>query len=297
MAPGDAEATLMSDPPGEGYKARIMVRARGAILTPDSKEPFGVVIADLVGVEIVRKDGVILAKLKADDFPLERDFQDMTARAEALRQAAADAEKKALAKKAEEEKINNERQKRIAALEEQRIVTRKQERPAGAFGREIGKVQLGMTIEQADAIIRQQMNVAAVVELKPGTWGYTPTLLWRRIYASSNGTELIALYSLPQARNRVVGLSRRLALPLPGLTKEEASKLLTDKYGASSATDYQDDLYWTDDKEALGRACKEIDDDNQTRGYVYTEGKLDEMRSHWSNSRDAEITFSPTALV
>ncbi len=153
-----------------------------------------------------------------------------------------------------------------------------------------------MTIEQADAIIRQQMKVAAVVELKPGTWGYTPTLLWRRIYASSNGTVLIALYTLPQAGNRVVGVSRRVALPLPGLTKEEAAKLLTDKYGAPSTTGYRDDLYWTDDPEALGRACKEIDDDTQTRGYAYTEGKLDEMRSYWGHSRDAENHVLPDGI-
>jgi hypothetical protein len=163
---------------------------------------------------------------------------------EAKAKASAAAEKEALAKKAEEEKINSERQKRIAAVEEERNIAHKQERPAGPFGRNIAKVQLGMTIEQADAIIRQQMKVAAVVELKPGTWGYTTTLLWRRIYASSNGADMLTVYMLPhQAGNRVVGISRRLALPLPGLTKEEAAKLLTDKYGASSA-DGNGGLYW-----------------------------------------------------
>ncbi len=218
---------------------------------------------------------------------------------EAKAKASAAAEKEALAKKAEEEKINSEKQKRIAAVEEERNIAHKQERPAGAFGRDIVKVQLGMPIEQADAIIRQQMKVAAVVELKPGTWGYTPTLLWRRIYASSNGTELIALYTLPQAGNRIVGVSRRLALPLPGLTKEEASKLLTDKYGPPSASydrGYGDDLYWTDNPEALGRACREIDVVSQTHGYVYTEGKLDEMRSYWGHSRDAENHVLPDGI-
>lgn len=194
-----------------------------------------------------------------------------------------------MAAKAEAEKTNAERQQRLARAEAESQLAVKQTRPPGAFGRDIAKVQLGMTIEQADATIRQQMKVVAVVELKPGTWGYTPTLMWRRIYASSNGTDMLTVYMLPQAGNRVVGISRGLALPLPGLTKEEASKLLTDKYGASSA-DGNGGLYWTDDLEALGplsSPCRNIDDDIQTHGHVYTEGKLDAMRSHWGTKKSA----------
>jgi hypothetical protein len=215
----------------------------------------------------------------------------------AAQKEAAKAEAAAAKKLADlQAKVEADRSAAARAVEEESKIVQKQSRPTGAFGRDIAKVQLGMTIEQADATIREQINVAAVVELKPGTWGYTPTLMWRRIYASSNGTDLITLYTLPQAGNRIVGVSRHLALPLPGLTKEEAAKLLTDKYGAPSTTDYRDDLYWTDDPEALGRACKEIDDDNQTRGYVYTEGKLDEMRSYWGNSRDAENHVMPDGI-
>jgi hypothetical protein len=190
--------------------------------------------------------------------------------AKASRLASVAAEKEALAAKAEAEKTNAERQQRRARAEAESQIAQKQTRPPGAFGRDIAKVQLGMTIEQADATIRQQTKVAAVVELKAGTWGYTPTLMGRRIYASCNGTDMLTVYMLPQAGNRVVGISRSLALPLPALTKEEASKLLTDKYGASSA-DGNGGLYWTDDLEALGplsSPCRNIDDDNQTRGYV-----------------------------
>jgi len=155
-----------------------------------------------------------------------------------------------------------------------------------------------MTIEQANTIIRQQIKVAAVVELKPGTWGYTPTLLGRRVYASNNGTDIFTVYMLPQAGNRVVGISRRLALPLPALTEEEASKVLTDKYGTPSAAGYGG-LYWTDDLEALGppsSPCRNIDEDIQTRGYIYTEAKLDAMRGYGGRTKGADNSVNPDGI-
>jgi len=96
MKPADAEATIANDPAGDGYTARITIRARDALLTSDSKKPFGIVSADLVSVEILRKDGAVLAMLKPDDFPREEDVQEEQARAESSRLASVRRKRKRL---------------------------------------------------------------------------------------------------------------------------------------------------------------------------------------------------------
>jgi peptidoglycan hydrolase-like protein with peptidoglycan-binding domain len=112
-------------------------------------------------------------------------------------------------------------------------------------------IRLGMTISEAERIIRQHMQVGWVTMLDLEQHPLTHSLRLERFpynefraFVSMDGTEQIVLYMSPEAPDRLQAVTR--AVPLPRSVSDEAiTATLNEKYGEPIAADRY--TVWTAD--------------------------------------------------
>lgn len=277
-------------------EARVYYTITGNVTMPAPSDRVQVLLAHLDGVSIVEPSGAELARFPADRFPLAADT--FAARAEAKKaadekaaaaraataqaQAAAAAEQKRLAS-LEVERTARERAEaaqREANAREQAIIEA-QRRPAGAFGPDVAGVRIGMTFAEADAAARAALHPVAVIDPDPRAWGAVPRVFGQHVFVGEDGRDLLAIYTLPQAGNRIVGLSRRIALPVPALSKADALQLLTNHYGTpTSGSGLEGSVVsWIPSGRADPTCPSSVSTVMQGQGFRYSEGSLAAMRS------------------
>src|SRR5690606_23597736 len=100
--------------------------------------------------------------------------------------------------------------------------------PDAPFGPDIIGLRLGMTFDEADAIIRDQLKVAQVLRLDRARntnalSGDFEPFTSNRLYLAENSSELIILYDEPpSAPGVVLGITRQINLPHGALTPAAA---------------------------------------------------------------------------
>lgn len=107
----------------------------------------------------------------------------------------------------------------------------------GAYGPDMVGLRLGMTMSQAENIVRRHMQVGWVATLRPGILGANNAKFIRgmpKIFIARNEREVIILLSHPKAGNRVLGVRRLLMLPGHGLDPAALKRKLKAKYGPTS---------------------------------------------------------------
>jgi hypothetical protein len=123
--------------------------------------------------------------------------------------------------------------------------------PGAAFGPDIVGLQLGMTFDQAEALIRSHMKVGRVLnrerarqpEAATGEFG---TYSSSKIYVAEDNSEFIVLYDEPPfAKKIVVGITRQMNFPKGQLTALSARNQLRTKYGQETWSG-KDGVGWGD---------------------------------------------------
>ena len=128
--------------------------------------------------------------------------------------------------------------------------------PSGPSGPDVVGLQLGMSFDAADAVIRAHMKVervftadrafqaeASAGQLRPFTSG--------RLYMSEGGKEIIALFDEPpSAPGVIMALIRQLNLPKGQVPANALYGKLRQKYGQESHSD-QMGLGWGEEREAI----------------------------------------------
>jgi uncharacterized protein len=285
LSTADAEKATAAASAGGGYRALLIVRARSSAIAQVRESDgaaTGVIAVELVRVDVTTRNGTLIASLPAESFPLER--ESASQEQNAAQQAGDAAGKAAEAEKAKQAQAAADRDQaaKDAAAKAQADLIAKAARPDGPFGPELAGLRLGMPLAQAETEIRKRFKVAAVIDPAPSVAGYAPTLLGRRTYLTENGADMITVFSLPEAGDRVVGIARRIALPLPPPSMSDARDTLIDKYRQPTAAYGDRFLYWTDNPEGLGSessACRVIANQSTHAGYTFTEGRINSIRS------------------
>ncbi|GAB4349101.1 MAG: hypothetical protein Kow0026_04230 [Oricola sp.] len=124
--------------------------------------------------------------------------------------------------------------------------------PLQQFGPDILGLRLGMSFDEADAIIRENMDVARVLEANRA-WqteaavGKITMYTSGRRYENEDGSEKILLFDEPPAAKRIVlAVIREIPLPPGRFTASDAYALLRDKYGAPVDADEYRQLWAAD---------------------------------------------------
>ena len=135
---------------------------------------------------------------------------------------------------------------------------------------ELSGLRVGMSIADADRIIRNQMKVAAVVEqVHPFN---KASIFDRRLYASTGGSQRIVIYWHASIPNEIVGAS--VYAELPDLASpSDVDAILFRQFGPPTKIDGRSRV-WTADPEALGRNRCTLQQLNQGTGFEYTEGTI-----------------------
>lgn len=152
------------------------------------------------------------------------------------------------------------------------------DRPDGPFGPKILGAQLGMSLDQASAVIRREMNVQAVIDNNPKAWGFGTRALTARIFVSSNGSDLISLFWVRDGEPRVVALSRWKALPDPAPPWSQALAYLKTVWGSPLS---DDNPVWSDQPAVLKISavqCRSFGHIDLGNGFAFTEGQVPDPR-------------------
>jgi hypothetical protein len=105
--------------------------------------------------------------------------------------------------------------------------------PAAPYGPDMVGVQLGMKVDQAEAMIRKHMDVGWVYEMRREAEGAKRMRPYQamRVYVSRDLGDIIGIYTEPPAAvDTVVAMVRTRALD-PNTLLEDVEALLRDKYG------------------------------------------------------------------
>jgi len=180
--------------------------------------------ASLDGARLYGPRGSLLKRYEAEDFApaedlwqIEADEEAASARAEEERREAEEA-----ALRAEEEKKRKAEAERMAAMQE------------GLAGADIVGLRLGMTLDEADKIIRAHMDVGWVVE--PIEVDLKEPFAQYRAYFRADRDEAIALFVHPSVTPEVQAITRSLRLPAD-TEHEKIFQSLQEKYGAPALED------------------------------------------------------------
>lgn len=215
----------------DSIHSRIAFTVEDVIDSPDKR--YLIVLAHLDLVTLLAPDDTVLAEVPVDSFPLAADRWNQ------LTSAAANAAEDAARTKSEQTKAEAERSAKAnadaaAAVEQGRAsveaaAERALERP---YGPDIVGVQLGMTFEDADAIIRKAMNVHWVLTNPATPFGQRDAdLTSLRGYFNEDHSESIALLDMPpEAGGRVLGITRVFTVA-HGTSNENIEAALVKKYG------------------------------------------------------------------
>lgn len=142
-------------------------------------------------------------------------------------------------------------------------------------------VRLGMTIDEADRIIREKIDVGWVLELSEDAkneWIYKPYQSLR-IYMSKDGTEQFTLFIEPAHSNKILGLGRTVALASE-IPKEMVLEKVKAKYGnnyieARHSSQLLNHLIWSDDVDAFsGNCASHIESSDYRDDLQTTDGQL-----------------------
>lgn len=184
-----------------------------------------IVKAKLVGARVLGSRMELLKTLSASDFP------------EAVNSWQGHADRKV----AEERRIAvlraTEQANRLSA-EREKDAARAAAR-ADVLKADIVGIRLGMTLAEAEQLIRARMKVGAVGSSKPPSppladahWVKNPRFPYSefRTFVGTNAEEEIVLFSHAAVSDRVVGVARSVELQ-PGVTDEMILKQLLEKYG------------------------------------------------------------------
>ena len=112
--------------------------------------------------------------------------------------------------------------------------------PSGPYGPDLVGVRLGMSFEEAEAVIRKQMQVAHVYEGMRATdpkarAGYPKPFTSGKLFVSGDGREMIALIDEPPAApGKVLAAWRRVLIEPGTIPPEETLAALKAKYGLPS---------------------------------------------------------------
>jgi hypothetical protein len=103
-------------------------------------------------------------------------------------------------------------------------------------------LRLGMSFDDADRIVRQEMQVGRTYRADPGWGSRTPTggiapLTSGRMYVSEDESEVIVIYDEPPAASRrVVAVLRQQRLPKGAVPRQSVLERLQSKYGPEITT-------------------------------------------------------------
>lgn len=120
-------------------------------------------------------------------------------------------------------------------------------------GMDVVGLQLGMTFDEAEAIIKKHMDVGTVLSadrLSPNfdhrlrTRGFTSG----RLYESKDGRETIALFDEnPSAKGVVLGLTRELLVEDGAVSIDALREGMSEKYGPVTGTNRDGSFFWGED--------------------------------------------------
>ncbi len=278
-----AEQAKMQDNLGHDYSARITVRVPLTAWGQDEQNGrrTGFLVADLLGVEIIGRGGSVLARLEPDSFPLMTEWlagrqAEETAIQKAREQAEAEQREAARLAAQQQEAADRQARRQEAARLEQEI-DQAAIRPDGAFGPDILGLQLGMSLDAAESIIRSHMPVAVVIEHVPDEAGASPKNMSVRVYATADGKERIALYWHDSLGKRLLGAARYLAPP-PSVRSGAVRQALLEKYGPPTVEEAVG-IFWTDKPDVLvnENSCRSIVD-GAFSGFQLVEGSEKDLQ-------------------
>jgi hypothetical protein len=129
-------------------------------------------------------------------------------------------------------------------------------RPEGPYGPDMAGIRLGMSFEEAEAIIRGTMQVGFVFEVErdaaQGIRGLQPYNSGR-IFVSPDVGEAIGIFDEPPAAQGIVlGAWRRVGGLDPNLLNDDVAALLAEKYGPPARVQ---ESRWEWGESASTRAC------------------------------------------
>lgn len=161
---------------------------------------------------------------------------------------------------------------------------------ARPFNAGILGVHLGMSVAVADGIVRAALKPQAVIDIDPKAWGASShPFLTGRVFISPGATDRVALFWIAGGPQRIVSISRRLSLPVPGLAADQVRSRLARKFG-SPAVDGANQWFWSGRPDLLGPSdCRAINMINALgNGFVYSSGRVTSLRGMTSAASGIE---------
>ncbi|WP_311032273.1 lysozyme inhibitor LprI family protein [Mesorhizobium koreense] len=213
--------------------------------SPDKR--YLVALAHLDSVALAGPDGAVLAELPLDSFPLAADRWNQIAGAGA--KATEDAAKvKAEQAKAEADRVAKAGADAASAVEKRRATVEAAAEMAlkGPYGPDVAGVRLGMTFQDADAIIRKNMAVNWVLTNPVTPIGSQPDadLTSLRGYFNGDRSESLTLLDMPPvAAGRVLGVTRTFTVA-HGTSDADIEAALIKKYGNPDRKDVNPSPIW-----------------------------------------------------
>jgi hypothetical protein len=150
------------------------------------------------------------------------------------------------AREAEAQAREQAQKQTLARVEQDRLSAEREKlRNADIIG-----IRLGMTLSEAEQIIRNHMHVGWVGDLggkiAPGIKANQPYIQHFRTFINKEGREVVALYWDSKSSDRIVAVTRSLRLPT-GASPEDVTAQLLKKYGDQPANKSDRELLWTAD--------------------------------------------------
>jgi hypothetical protein len=205
-----------------------------------------VIVADLLGARLLGTRGELLQTYAASDFPSAAEFHAKLKKKQEDQHAAIEAEQR---KEAEARAREQSREQATDQAEKARLAeTREALRKADIAG-----IRLGMTIPEAEQVIRQHMEVGWVAELSEDNLLKLHAAQWTnhpyghfRTYIRADGAEQITLFWHPKVSERLIAVTRLLPIP-EGTSTDAMQAQLMAKYGDQLALSQKSRWVWTVD--------------------------------------------------
>jgi hypothetical protein len=222
----------------DSVHSRVAFTLEKVVDSPDKR--YLIMLAHVDSVTLLSPDDTVLAELPLDSFPLAADRWSQVVGTAS--KAAEDAAKvKAEQARSEAERIAKANADATSALEKARAGVEDAAQGAlrGPYGPDVVGIRLGMTFEEADAIIRKHMDVGWVIinpatPMSKQTDPNIPDISSLRGYFSRDRNEAIVLLDMPpEAAGRVLGVTRDFNVAL-GTGDSDIETALVQKYGKPS---------------------------------------------------------------
>ena len=243
IAPDRMEAVMKRLEHGnvnDSVSSHVQFAIEGIADSPGNREL--ILLAHLEAVTLLDPDGKVLADLPLESFPLavDRWKQETDAAAKAAadaQQVKADQATLAAKQQADSAAAAAEAGSKAAAGVEDAATAAL----SGAYGPDVVGLRLGMTFDEADAVIREHMEVGWVgrndpVPLTAQPDPSIPVLSSMLTYVNKDRSEVIQLFDMPpDGTRRVLGVRRAFAVA-EGTTDDDIATALVEKYGNPQKT-------------------------------------------------------------